>query len=149
MSQNSDLQMGELNENKNIDDLSSFFKTIFIKDKNKYAIIDWSNQSNTIYLELKSRRLNHNDYPTTIIGINKINYCKDPTKTYYFAFSFLDGLYFIKYDKDLFKTFQIKKQQIKYRSDVGHIEIKENIHIPIKLLTKIISSSNGKTENLT
>ena len=149
MSQNLDLQMGELNEQKNIDALSSFFKTIFIKDENKYAIIDWFNKSNTIYLELKSRRLNHNDYPTTIIGVNKINYCKDPTKTYYFAFSFLDGLYFIKFDKELFKTFEIKREKIKYRSDVGHIEIKDNIHIPIKFLTKIISSSDVKSENTT
>lgn len=142
MSKALDLQMGEMNENKNVSTLSGFFKTHLTKDNNKYAIIDWTNQSNTIYVELKSRRIHHNLYPTAVIGLNKVNFCNDLTKNYYFVFAYTDGLYYIKYEKDLFKTFSIEPMKITFRKDVGRNEINDVVHIPIKLLIKI---ENNKT----
>jgi hypothetical protein len=137
MSKTQDLKMGEDNEIKNVDLISEFLKTELIKDTNKFSIMDWTNKSNTIYVELKSRRFSYKLYPTTIIGSNKINFCNDPTKNYYFVFSFIDGLYYIKYDKELFKDFVVKNMQINYRKDVGYNEINNVVHIPINLLKKI------------
>jgi hypothetical protein len=142
MSQALDLKMGEENEIKNVETLSGFFKTHLTKDKKKYATIDWSNSSNTIYVELKSRRIYHNLYPTAIIGLNKVNFCNDPNKKYYFVYSYTDGLYYIQYDKELFKKFSIQPMKVSYRSDVGRNEISDVIHIPVEFLTKI---ENNKT----
>jgi hypothetical protein len=137
MSKKEDLKMGEINESKHIDTLCEKFETELIKDTNKFSIMDWSNKSATVYAELKSRRVNHNTYPTAIVGLNKINFCNDSTKTYYFAFSYQDGLYYIKFNKELFKTFEIKNMKISYRGDVGRTEVNDVIHIPVNLLTKI------------
>jgi hypothetical protein len=142
MSKALDLQMGEMNENKNVSTLSGFFKTHLTKDNNKYATIDWTNPSNTIYVELKSRRINHNLYPTAVIGLNKVKFCNDPNKKYYFVFGYNDGLYYIQFDKELFKNFSIKPMKIAYRNDVGRHEISDVVHIPINLLIKI---ENNKT----
>jgi hypothetical protein len=137
MSKALDLKMGEENELKNVATLSGFFKTDLSKNNGKYATIDWSNQSNTVYVELKSRRIYHNLYPTALIGLNKVNFCNDPTKNYYFVYAYTDGLFYIKYDKELFKTFEIKQLKIGLRNDVNRIELSDVMHIPVKLLTKI------------
>ena len=137
MSKAEDLKMGELNESKHINTLCEKFETELIKDTNKFSIMDWSNKNSTIYVELKSRRVNHNTYQTAVVGLNKVNFCNDSTKTYYFAFAYQDGLYYIKYDKDLFKTFSIQHMKISYRKDVGRNEINDVIHIPIELLIKL------------
>jgi hypothetical protein len=145
MSKALDLKMGEENENKNVQTLSNFFKVELMKNKNKYAIIDWTDKSNTIYIELKSRRIHHNLYPTAIIGLNKINFCNDPTKKYYFVFGYTDGLFYIQFEKELFKTFKIQPMKISYRADVGKNEINDVIHIPVELLIKI---ENKKLEDI-
>lgn len=137
MSKALDLKMGEENELKNVATLSSFFKTDLSKNNGKFATIDWSNQSNTIYVELKSRRIYHNLYPTALIGLNKVNFCNDPTKNYYFVYAYTDGLFYIKYDKELFKTFEIKQLKIGLRNDVNRIELSDVMHIPTKHLIKI------------
>jgi hypothetical protein len=147
MSQALDLKMGEENENKNVATLSSFFKTNLTKDKNIYATIDWTNSSNTIYVELKSRRIHHNLYPTAVIGLNKVNFCTDPNKKYYFVFAYSDGLYYIQYERDLFKTFSIQPMKITFRKDVGRHEINDVIHIPVDLLIKIENNKTIEDEN--
>jgi hypothetical protein len=61
--------------------------------KTHFIIYDWD--SNKTKVELKTRNNNHNTYPTTMIGFNKVmNWGKDETdKKYFFLFGFLDGLY--------------------------------------------------------
>ena len=137
MSKAEDLKMGNLNEDKNIKKLEETFKTDLKKYGSQYSILDFKNNSSTVYCELKSRRLHFNDYDTTIIGVNKIQYCNKPDITYYFAFAFYDGLYYIKYEKELFDTFKKELMPIKFRPDVGHSEANYNIKIPTVLLTKI------------
>jgi hypothetical protein len=55
----------------------------------------------------------------------------------YFVFNFLkdDTIFYIKYDKELFDTFEIENTYI-YRDNKQ--EPKTNIHIPIKFLKEII-----------
>lgn len=68
---------------------------------------DYSNRGKTIYAELKTRRIKHDDYDTAIIGLNKVEACTNPDVDYYFVYSYLDGIYYIKYDKTLFSTFVV------------------------------------------
>jgi len=72
-----------------------------------YSIFDYVNESGTVFVELKSRRIKHNDYQTAIVGLNKVRVaCEDSSKAYYFCFNYTDGLYYIKFDKQLFDTFE-------------------------------------------
>lgn len=102
-----------------------------LKRSKKNAIFDY--YSDNTLVELKSRRNNHNTYPTTMVGYNKIEYAnKFPEKQAYFCFCFLDGLYYYKYNKD-------DKLEVRLggRRDRGRDEIKEYCYIPISLLRKI------------
>lgn len=102
-----------------------------------YSIFDYANSINSVFVELKSRRVKHDDYPTAIVGLNKIRVaCEDPTKIYYFCFNYTDGLYYIKFDKTLFSSFESNKGY--WRSDRDDcVNYAQNIvYIPVGLLTR-------------
>ena len=106
------------------------------KIKGKYAIYDFEGEN--FFVELKSRRSNYNQYPTTMVGQNKIDKAEVTVKTgadVYFCFNFLDGLYYWKYNKQetLDKVMFLKGG----RFDRGRPELKDYCYIPIELLTKI------------
>ena len=64
--------------------------------KDKFATFDFMSEDNTMILELKSRRCKSNQYPTTIVGLNKIQKAKELVqndKVVKFLFNFTDGLY--------------------------------------------------------
>lgn len=105
LTQQNDLSFGANSESANREKIEQFLDVVLEKT-DTYAVMDWANTSHTIYVELKSRRIRHDQYPTAIIGLNKVEFCNDPAKSYYFCFSYLDGLYYIKYDPALFATFQ-------------------------------------------
>lgn len=133
-----DLKLGELNETKAIPIISSFLKTDLKKSKNKYATFDFFNDPKTIYVELKSRRIKHDKYQSALIGENKVLWCKNPNVNYYFVWLYNDGIYYLKYDKELFDTFRVEKDYvIKMRFDVGSFETSNVVHIPTKYLNKI------------
>jgi hypothetical protein len=137
-SKKEDIKLGELNETKAIPIISSFLNTTLTKDTNRYATFDFFNDPKTIYVELKSRRIKHDKYETALIGLNKVNWCKDPNINYYFVWLYNDGIYYLKYDKELFRTFRIEKDYlIKMRFDVGRFETSSVVHIPTNLLNKI------------
>lgn len=71
-----------------------------------FNIMDYTNASKTVYVELKTRRIRHDAYSTAMVGKNKVEFCNDPTKNYYFVFCYTDGVFYIKYDKALFATFR-------------------------------------------
>lgn len=76
----------------------------------------------------QSRNVNYDMYETTIIPADKI--CK------IFLFNFRDGLYYIKYRKSKFDTFERKIFVRNQRDDYNDIP-KEYIYIPINKLKKI------------
>jgi hypothetical protein len=89
-------------------------------------------------VELKSRRISHNQFPTAIVGTNKIDYCTNPNIVYYFVWVYKDGIFYLKYDKKLFDTFEKDDMyKINYRYDVGRTEMSKIVRIPYKHLTKI------------
>ena len=73
--------------------------------KGGWSTFDFNNKNETIFAELKSRRIRHDDYPTAILGYNKIEACSNPMNSYWFFFNYTDGLYYIKYSPDSFKRF--------------------------------------------
>ena len=128
-----DYLLGKKSENNNLQIIKDYFNDDIEILNYRYTQYDFkSTKSNTIY-ELKTRRNNYSDYPTTIIGKDKIN--DEYNNIFIFGFN-NNELYYIKYDKKLFKKFEIKLFR---RFDRGNIdEEKEYIYIPIEFLTKII-----------
>ena len=133
-----DLEMGKNAEDETIPVLNEYFKTTFSKNENAYGVIDFFNDDKTIYVELKARRLKHNQYETVMIGQNKIRYYKNlKGSSCYLCFKYIDGLFIIKYDKELFKTFKTNTIKINFRQDVGRDEFSDVLYIPYKHLIKI------------
>ena len=83
------------------------------------------------FIELKTRRVRHDCYKTTIIPLSKVKRMKKGYN-YYFAFSFLDGLYIFKYDEDLVRLGRGG------RCDRGCEEWGDYIHIDYRDLTCIV-----------
>ena len=128
-----DYNFGIANELNHFQTFKKYFNDEnLIQSKSKTALFDYESDKNCI--ELKTRRFVRNEYEDTMIGINKINFCDEKDKDFYFCFSFTDGLFFWKYDKnDLDKL----RYDIGGRRDRGRVEINDYAYIPIEMLTKI------------
>ena len=64
--------------------------------RDRFATFDFISEDKNMILELKSRRCKSNTYPTTIVGLNKIEKAKElvkEDKVVKFLFNFTDGLY--------------------------------------------------------
>ena len=131
-----DINLGLKNEDDLFNTLKIFFNEPDLKKTEKYSLTDYI--SNDKLIELKTRRCNYNSYPSTIVGLNKCNnYDNQKNKNCYFVFNYLkdNTIYYIQYNTELFKTFEIEKTSI-YRDNKN--EPKINIHIPIKYFKKIL-----------
>lgn len=84
--------------------------------KDKFSIMDFylNKEDNTLKyeFELKSRKINHNQFQSLIFGLNKFNHSKKQLekgiKTYY-LFNCEDGLYYWK-----FKNLEKQKNEFKF-----------------------------------
>lgn len=68
---------------------------------NQFEVFDYYNDN--FEIELKSRRVKHNQYPSTMIGVNKYMKGKkyiEKGKKIFFFFNFTDGLYMFELKKD-------------------------------------------------
>ena len=126
-----DIAFGLNNEPIVIDRLTKYFGEEIEKTKNKYCYYD-AFSSNTKY-EIKSRRCRYDTYSTTIIPIHKRK--ENENSRLVFVFHFLDGLYYIVYNKDLFETFEIKEFTYN-RQGCANLPLKHFL-IPIECLLKI------------
>ena len=133
--QSADLAFGTRNEDVIKNQIENIVGTPLIK-QGGYSIMDYTNDIKTIYVELKTRRINHDSYPTAIIGANKVEFCSDPSKNYYFVFCYSDGIYYIKYNDSLFNTFQRSDHYYRgERSDCFN-SVQSVYYIPIEALTQ-------------
>ena len=102
-----------------------------------YSPLDYTNEAKTVWVELKTRRIKHDAYPTALIGANKVEFCKTPNASYYFVFSYNDGLWYIKYDKELFDSFHLEDGfERSWRPDASNAP-QRIVHIPVNHLSKI------------
>lgn len=81
------------------------------------------------HIEIKSRNCKHNKYPDTLLPVDKV---LDVDKEQYFIFNFTDTVMYIKYDKTVFDTFNIK---LYHRSN--NYVLKMYYYIPIDKLTEL------------
>jgi len=102
-----------------------------------FNIMDYANMNKTVYVELKTRRIRHNAYPTAIIGKNKVDFCSDPSKEYYFVFSYLDGVFYIKFDAELFASFETEGEFVRGERDDCLNRPQSVVFVPSRLLLPI------------
>ena len=119
---------GKEQEKKVYPIIQEYFDEDIIHCTDQYSKYDFI--SSTSFYELKSRRNKLNSYPTTLITCNKL---KKLDKNLILLFNFLDGLYFIKYEKELFDTFF---SQPFVRDEVNAYPL-DHVYIDIKYLTLI------------
>jgi hypothetical protein len=135
----SDFAFGTQSERINHKILENIFKTPFVRRGGK-AIFDFDNiatsPGNTIYAELKTRRINHDDYPTALIGSNKVYYASLNSKSeHWFIYNYKDGIFGIKYDKELFSTFSTSSFTRGERPDISN-NPQDTVFIPYKHLIR-------------
>jgi hypothetical protein len=102
-----------------------------------YHPMDFANSSKTVYVELKTRRIKHNAYPTALIGWNKVQFCSDPTKDYYFVYRYTDGLFYIKYSKEEFGTFRTEWNYVRGERVDCVNPASSVVHIPVEKLKPV------------
>jgi hypothetical protein len=122
-----DLDFGLEQEMKIKETIENFFNIKIKKSKNKFCKYDFKGKG--IRIELKSRRINSDAYPTTLLCKTKIDYynkIKDKKK-FILIFNYLDKIKYIQFNDDLLNL-PLKKTYVKRG------EIVENIEIDINLL---------------
>lgn len=139
----SDKSFGTQNEIKLLNYLNTelYVNDKFSMFKNQHSTMDFINSK--IIAELKSRRNKYSQYPTTMVGQNKLNqaeqsYKSNKGKEYKFFFLFTDGLYVWDFNPEQYTT------KLGGRNDRGANEIKEYSYIDInhlKLITTDINSN--------
>lgn len=126
-----DYNKGINSENEILNTLEKYFEERLERSISKYAKYDFKGSTTGILYELKTRNLNHNAYPTTIIAEDKII----SGHKQIFIFRFNDGIYFIKYDAELFQTFMTEK--FIRNNPAAQDREKPYMYIPYTALTKI------------
>lgn len=128
--------------------LENIFKTPLTR-RGGFAVFDFDNEetksNNVLHIDLKSRRVPHKQYSTAIIGANKVEVAKNnPSRTYWFVFKYIDGLYGIKYSKELFDTFEHTDFSRGNRNDF-HNNPQHCYFIPSELLINITDHTGDKS----
>jgi hypothetical protein len=130
-----DLEFGTKNEVTVHSTLENVFEKKLIR-RGGYSTFDYDD-GGTFFVELKTRRINHDMYPTSLIGANKVAIAaNNPNKKYWFCFSYLDGLYGLEYNKDLFATFDNSSYTRGARDDCSN-NVQQCYFIPIEKLQKL------------
>jgi len=98
--------------------------------KNRYDHFDY--QSDTMLIELKTRRCFKDSYPDFMMNSKKIEFAYCSLKEIWFCFQFTDGLYGWKYDRNL-----NLRSDINGRTDRGMDERAHMYYIPSNLLIRL------------
>ena len=128
-----DLDFGMKKEISELDKIRNRFSNSLKLTKN-FFVFDYV--SKECYVELKSRRNKLNTYPDTMVGKNKINYAETADRPVYFVFSFIDGLYYWKYNKEDIQNGSVRFS-VGGRCDRGRDEYKDYAYISTKILQLI------------
>jgi hypothetical protein len=111
-----DYSFGLKNEQTEKSKLDTFFNTKLLY-RGGSSTFDYDN-GNNIFVELKSRRIRHDQYDTAIIGANKVESAKKNSQnTYWFCYMYEDGLFGIKFDAEKFSKFECKEYSRGDRAD--------------------------------
>jgi len=135
--QKQDLIFGKKAEEESVDMLEQYLNTT-LQHKGSYSVLDFENPTKTVFVELKARRIRSDTFDTAIVGLNKVAMMDSISDTeYYIAFKYLDGLFTIKYEKELFDCYEVRHDYMRgSRSDCNN-KPQSVVMVPIKDLTKI------------
>lgn len=97
-----DKRIGNIGETTILPKLHSHFNMSIRKTENEYERYDYIDDAGTKY-ELKTRRNTMNAYPTTLLPKHKVLNGEQV-----FIFNFIDKVSYIKYDKEVFDSFETK-----------------------------------------
>lgn len=136
---NNELNIGLTNEKKVFDYLkeNNIEKNIR-KSKNQFSLFDF--KTNRKLIEVKSRTNKSTNYPTTIVGFNKIKHIIKYGKKATFYFLFTDGLYSWDFKEGNYTI------SAGGRTDRGRNEIKQYCYIDINNLIKITDEINSRVD---
>ena len=110
--------------------IKKYFKRNIKNTDGKYNRYDYTDDD--YKYELKSRTNNYNKFPTTLIGLDKI---QDKS---IFLFYFTDGLYYIEYGKEKFAKYEIKMvEAVRKRNGVVGKTLEPHFFVDIKDLIEI------------
>ena len=126
-----DLDFGINGENGIKTIIENLLLTTITKTYNKFDVMDYIDSEGDYY-EIKTRRNTYNQYPTTMVGENKIKFCKTSNKYCFFFFRFTDGDYYWVFNNNDFLLFSDGG-----RNDRGRNEYKTYCYIPIRYLKKV------------
>jgi hypothetical protein len=130
-----DVALGLSSEDRNINIIQRLVGCGITKDENRFASFDFHNAERTVFAELKTRRIRHDQYPTTLISADKIAHIEEG-KDYYFIWAYVDGMYYLKYDPEVWSTFECKMYRRFDRSDRREFP-KPHIFVPCELLKPV------------
>ena len=125
-----DIDFGLGNELELFEDIKIKFNDMTITKLTEFDPFDFIGENKLI--ELKTRKNTSNYYPTTMIGMNKIDYCKTSNKDIYFIFKFTDKIMYCQFNNEDFDKFEKKQMG---RNDRGKKEQSLYCLIPIDYLT--------------
>lgn len=133
-----DLRFGFLNEKVIHKYLENYFGTLNnTADNDKYGKhFEFDKYNDKCFIELKTRRIKHNQYPTLMFGSNKYNKAQEllrgnPELRIFYVWKCLDGCYYWEHDSSEYT------ERISGRRDRGRIEENNCIHISTEYLTKL------------
>ena len=129
-----DYNFGIESEKELLSKLQSQFDSNLKLSSSNYSLFDF--ESNSTYVELKTRRCTKHYYKSTIVGVNKINRALDLKRLdinikIYFVFKFIDHICYWQFDEIEMNSFL---KSIKTRNDRHQIERAEYLEIPINKL---------------
>lgn len=127
-----EVNYGTAKQKELFNDINKFFGGNLKPTKFIYARYDF--YDNTHIYELKSRKCSIHEYPSTVIALNKIDKKGRPQV---FIFAFTDGIYYIRYDKELFDTFELRPFKRNSLEDMTYSET-PYFFIPTNKLSKLI-----------
>lgn len=131
---NADRAFGIAEEEKQFDKLKEKFGDDLVRIPSRYSKMDF--KSDNCYVELKSRRCNHDTYEDTMVGEKKLRFAKERNQNTFFAFNFQDGIYYWKYNEDDIASGKVKIKE-GGRFDRGRVEKDTYAYIHKDILIKI------------
>ena len=125
------IEQGEKAEIRLFPHFKEIFDDSLVRSTEKYSLFDF--YGDDVIIELKSRNYSKDRYPTTMIGMNKINECLNDksNKSYYFVFEFTDGLYYWRFTE---KRYLKCKQEWRGTNKRGYWEESLYLMIPVDKL---------------
>ena len=136
--QKKDLRYGYQSES----DIHEFLETYFGKLQNTKdnqdmgEFYEFDKYNENVFIEMKTRRIKHNQYNSLMFGKNKLNKAKklkeeNPLIRVFFLWRCLDGVYYWELDSS---TYDIK---FSGRTDRGKDERADLVHVATKDLTSL------------